>query len=148
METPPDNNPKSVLGMRKPSMACVPPIAFLHLSKAMMNGQEKYGLMNWRENYISASIYYDAAMRHLISWYDGETMDPESGVHHLGHVMACCAILLDGELLGTLNDNRASTGGRFPVLCREMAKEKTNGESDTPKRTEGAYWPGTSEQGD
>jgi hypothetical protein len=133
METPPDNNPKTVYGMRKPSMACVPPVALLHLSKAMMNGRDKYGLMNWRENYISASIYYDAAMRHLISWYDGETMDPESGVHHLGHVMACCAILLDGELLGKLNDNRQSTSGTFPALCREMAKEKEHGESDTSK---------------
>jgi len=136
METPPDNNPKTVYGMRKPSMACVPPVALLHLSKAMMNGRDKYGLMNWREKNISASIYYDAAMRHLISWYDGETMDPESGVHHLGHVMACCAILLDGELLGTLNDNRASTKGMFPVLCREMAKEKNDGESNTSQRQE------------
>jgi hypothetical protein len=103
--------------------------------------------MNWRENYISASIYYDAAMRHLISWYDGETIDPESGVHHLGHVMACCAILLDGELLGTLNDNRASTKGMFPVLCREMAKEKNDGESNTSQRQKAEDPSGFGKQG-
>jgi hypothetical protein len=130
MNNPPDNNPKTVFGMRKPSMSCVPPVALLHLSAAMMNGRDKYGQMNWREKQISSSIYYDAAMRHLISWFDGETVDPESGVHHLGHVMACCAIVLDAELLGTTNDDRHSTMGLFAELCREMAKENDDGKSN------------------
>jgi len=118
----PDTNPKSLEGRKKPSMACVPPSALLYLSRAMMEGEKKYGRMNWREHHISSSIYYDAAMRHLLSWFDGEDCDRDSGVHHLGHVMACCAILLDGAALGSLNDDRVS--GRGAVFNMLVHTEK------------------------
>lgn len=117
----PDDNPKTVQGMKKPSMACVPPIALLHLAHAMMNGEQKYGRMNWREHTVSSSIYYDAAMRHLMAWFDGETFAADSGVHHLGHVMACCAILLDGYSLDVLNDDRnKSSLGAFTKTCEQI----------------------------
>lgn len=106
----PDDNPKTVIGLTKPSMAPIPPIAILHLGKAMMDGRKKYGLMNWREKTVSATIYYDAAMRHLMSWYDGEENAQDSGVHHLGHAMACLAIVLDAQSIGKLNDDRPVKG--------------------------------------
>ena len=120
----PDDNPKTVLGLRKPSMSCVPPTALLHLAHAMMDGEQKYGRMNWREHTVSSSVYYDAAMRHLMAWFDGETYAPDSGVHHLGHVMACCAILLDGEALNVLNDDRNNLGqGMFSMVSGQIEAE-------------------------
>lgn len=120
----PDNNPKTIQGLKKPSMSCVPPIALLHLSHAMMDGEKKYGRMNWRKHTVSSSVYYDAAMRHLMAWFDGETCAPDSGVHHLGHVMACCAILLDGESLAVLNDDRNPSGfGAFSRMCEQIVGE-------------------------
>jgi hypothetical protein len=90
----------------------------------MMNGEQKYGRMNWREHTVSSSVYYDAAMRHLMAWFDGETYAPDSGVHHLGHVMACCAILLDGESLAVLNDDRNNLGqGMFSVVSGQIEEE-------------------------
>ena len=120
----PDDNPKTVQGLKKPAMSCVPPVALLHLAHAMMNGEQKYGRMNWREHTVSSSVYYDAAMRHLMAWFDGETYASDSGVHHLGHVMACCAILLDGESLAVLNDDRNTFGfSAFARTCEQMTED-------------------------
>jgi hypothetical protein len=102
----PDGNPKTVIGMSKPSVRAIPPIAELHLGAAMSDGEKKYGRFNWREKQVTASVYYDAIRRHLAGWWDGEDYAQDSGVHHLGHVMACCAILLDAAASGKLNDDR------------------------------------------
>ena len=48
----PDNNPKTVIGLTKPPIAPIPPVAILHLGQAMSDGRRKYGLMNWREKTV------------------------------------------------------------------------------------------------
>lgn len=121
----PDDNPKTVLGTAKPGLSAVPPVGMLHLGRAMADGERKYGLMNYRDKSVSSNVYYNAAMRHLMAWWDGEQNAPDSGVHHLGHVMACCAILLDAEAHGSLNDNRP-TPGTFAKLVAQFT-EKDNG---------------------
>ena len=95
-----------------------------HLGKAMSDGMRKYGKMNYREKKVSSSIYYDATLRHLMSWYDGEQFAPDSGVHHLGHAMACMAILLDAEALGQLNDDRPIPGP-LPAFLAANTKSAT-----------------------
>ena len=72
----------------------------------MMEGAEKYGPYNWRDNAIHASIYVDAAIRHLLAWFEGEEVDLQSGISHLGHAMACCAIILDARMHANLLDDR------------------------------------------
>jgi Domain of unknown function (DUF5664) len=124
----PDENPKTAYGITKPSMAVVPPSALLPLMAAMDNGAKKYGAFNWRKDAVSSTIYYAAAMRHLMAWLDGEEAASDSGVHHLGHVMACCAIILDAQAVGKLNDNRPSRG-EFSRLCAEMTKPLTTEKS-------------------
>ena len=75
---------------------CVPPVALVALAEAMQNGADKYGKFNWRSTGVSRADYYAAMMRHLLAWAGGEEVAPDSGVSHLGHIMANCAILLDG----------------------------------------------------
>lgn len=122
MTSYPDDNPKTIHGLKKPSMAVVPTTAMIHLMGAMQLGADKYGPFNWRDKTVSSSIYYAAAMRHLMSWFDGEDMDPESGFSHLGHVMACCAIIIDGFDCGKVNDDRPPEGN-FADLVREFSKK-------------------------
>lgn len=112
----PDGNPKTLMGAKKPDPSVIPPIAILHLATAMMNGAEKYGPFNWRDKAISTRPYVAAAMRHLLSFLDGEDFSSDTTlagapVHHLAHVMACCAIVLDAASVGTLNDNRPEVKG-------------------------------------
>lgn len=76
------------------------------MNAAMKDGAEKYGPFNWRETDVRAEVYYNAAMRHLMQWFQGEDKARDSGVHHLGHAMACMAILIDAEQQGCLIDNR------------------------------------------
>jgi hypothetical protein len=111
----PDDNPKTQFGLKKVPIHLVPPIAVAHLALAFENGAGKYGPFNWREKTISSTVYYGAAMRHLMAWFDGEDIAPDSGVHHLAHAMACLAMVLDGESTGKLNDNRPPKGG-LPAL--------------------------------
>lgn len=100
-------NPKDLLGINKPPLGTVCPVAILHESCAMLDGELKYGFRNWRAKHVVARIYIDAALRHIQAWAEGEEYAPDSGVHHLGHARACLGILLDAQEGGNLLDNRA-----------------------------------------
>ena len=123
----PDGNPKTGAGTKKPPLGLIPSPALVELAVAMALGAKKYGPYNWRKDGVSSSIYLDAAERHLRAFLDGEDTDPESGASHLGHVMACCAILIDARACGTLNDNRPPPSP-FADLVRAFAERVQNGE--------------------
>jgi hypothetical protein len=106
----PDNNPKTAIGAKKVPLHLVPPSAKHHLALALSDGAKKYGPYNWREHQISVSVYYDAAQRHWDAFWDGEDLAADSGIHHVAHAMACCALVLDALTLGKLNDDRPSQG--------------------------------------
>lgn len=105
------SNPKDLLGAKKPSMSKIPAVAILWESLAMMDGAGKYDPYNWRANKVIASIYVDAAKRHLDAWFEGQRLADDSGCHHLGHARACLGILLDAEATGNLIDDRPTTEG-------------------------------------
>lgn len=115
----PDDNPKTVVGLTKPPTRAIPPVAILHLGGAMGDGEVKYGRFNWRDRRVTASVYYDAMMRHMLAWWDGEDVASDSGRHHLAHMMACAAILLDAEASGKLNDDRRRDG-KAAAMIRAM----------------------------
>ncbi len=56
-------------------------------------GATKYAPDNWQRVEDAETRYYDAAMRHLTAWFDGEKTDPETGKSHLAHA-ACCLLFL------------------------------------------------------
>lgn len=112
-----DANPKTLMGAKKPDLSVVPASALLHVATAMMNGAVKYGPYNYRDKPVPARTYVAAAMRHLLSYLDGEdfsqdTVEAGAPVHHLAHVMACCAILLDTTECNTLIDDRPTVKGQ------------------------------------
>lgn len=134
----PDSNPKTAMGMKKPPLSVIPTAALIHLGVVMGLGAKKYGAFNFREKDVSSSVYIDAAMRHLLSWWDGESTDPESGASHLAHAMACCAILLDAASVGKLIDNRPLPG-KASALIRQFTETGSLAEtelqaSDLPPR--------------
>jgi len=123
--TPLDStNPKDALGMAKPDLSVIPPSAELHLASAMMDGAVKYGPFNWREKNVRGRVYIAAARRHLLQYLDGEDTDPTSDVHHLGHAMACCAIILDAYESGTLVDDRPKPGAAGNMIRGFEVKKK------------------------
>lgn len=102
-------NPKDLVGARKVSISCIPPIALVHEAHAMMDGARKYEKYNWRSNPVRADIYIDALLRHVFAWFEGEEYAEDSGAHHLGHARACLGILIDAMESGNLVDNRPKT---------------------------------------
>jgi hypothetical protein len=99
-------NPKDLIGSTKVSITKFPAIGTVYGAMAMMDGAVKYGPYNWRGKKVIASIYVDAAYRHLMAWFEGQENAQDSVVHHLGHVIACAAILLDAQATGSLVDDR------------------------------------------
>jgi hypothetical protein len=106
MEKPVDSNVKSSAAVGKPKMSDVPPVAFYALGGAMSDGATKYGRYNWRSTEVTSSVFYDAMQRHLTQWYCGENFASDSKIHHLAHIMANCAILLDAEMHKVFKDDR------------------------------------------
>lgn len=106
----PDDNPKTAVGVTKIPLHLVPPSANFHLAHALNDGAKKYGPYNWRDHRVSTSVYISAARRHLDAFWDGEDIAADSGVHHLGHAMACLAIILDASNVHMLNDDRPKRG--------------------------------------
>lgn len=111
-------NPKTLMGARRVDLSLLPPAGVIHGAHAMMDGAEKYGPYNWREKKVPARTYIAAASRHLADWLDGEETAADSGVHHLGHVIGCCAIVLDAMETDNLIDDRPAKGAAAAILAR------------------------------
>ena len=101
-----DTNPKDAVGVRKAPLSTVPAPVLLEIGLAMLEGARKYGRHNYRATGIGASVYYDAAMRHLTAWWEGEDLDPDSGLHHVVKALASLVVLRDAMRLENLEDDR------------------------------------------
>lgn len=116
-------NPKDALGYSKPPIHLVPPVLELFASLAFKDGAVKYGPFNWRDKKVKWTVYYGAAKRHLASAFDGEDIDPISGVPHLAHAVACIAILLDAESTDCIIDDRPIKGASAKVINEYTEKK-------------------------
>lgn len=102
-----DTNPKDALGCKKPPLSMVPANVLLEVGAAMLEGHAKgYRRHNYRVAGIRTSIYYDAAMRHLMAFWEGETIDPDSGVSHITKAIAGLIVLRDAQMNGLAKDDR------------------------------------------
>jgi hypothetical protein len=101
-----DTNPKSAAARAKVSLSLVPSVAIFEMAQAFRDGAAKYGPYNWRKDPVSASVYLDAAFRHIELYRAGQDIASDSGIKHIVHAMSCFAILLDAQLVGTLIDDR------------------------------------------
>lgn len=60
-------------------------------------GANKYEPNNWQNVENAEDRYYAAALRHLMAWRRGETVDEESGLSHLKHAATNLMFLLHFE---------------------------------------------------
>ena len=61
------------------------------LAEVLTYGAKKYAPDNWKK--IEVERYYAAMERHMVAYQLGEEKDPESGIHHLIHMM-CNAMFI------------------------------------------------------
>ena len=69
----------------KPRHSLLPKGAINSVIEVLEFGAKKYSADNWQEVDNAKERYYNAAMRHIDLWWNGEKLDPETNVHHLAH---------------------------------------------------------------
>jgi len=73
-------------------MDLIPVDALIGLSQALAHGAKEYTPYNWAKG-IKWSKIYAAVLRHLTAWYQGEDIDPDSGLLHIDHALCNLAFL-------------------------------------------------------
>lgn len=99
-------NPKNAVGSAKAPLSCVPTGVLMELGVAMMEGARKYGRHNYRAAGIRTSVYFDAVMRHMIAWWEGEDLDADSGLSHITKAIATLVVLRDCQMNRRVADDR------------------------------------------
>jgi len=89
----------------KPQLGLVPASLIWAVGTILTFGSIKYGKHNWRKG-LAWSRPYDAMIRHLTMWYDGESVDAETGKSHLWHAACELAFLIEYEQKGVGYDDR------------------------------------------
>jgi hypothetical protein len=87
----------------RPSL--VPVYAQAEEAKVYGMGAAKYAPYNWRKGY-DWSLSYDAMLRHIYAFWNGEDRDPESGLPHMAHARWHTGVLLEFWNYGLGTDDR------------------------------------------
>lgn len=110
-------NPKQIIGSDKIPFHLWPTTASMMGVLGMLDGALKYGRSNFRAAGVKATVYIDALLRHTFAFLEGEDVAPDSLVPHLGHMLACIAIMIDAKAAGRFTDDRLVEGGYFKLLA-------------------------------
>lgn len=116
------SNPKDAIGIRKWRwITTVPLTVIAELGVALLEGAYKYGRHNYRRAGVRSSVYVDAAIWHIGQWWEGEDIDPDSGLSHVTKAIASLTVLRDAMIQKMLTDDRPPKGELEEVRA-EMQK--------------------------
>lgn len=101
-----DTNPKDAVGIKKAPISTVSAAVLAELGVAMLEGARKYGRHNYRIDSVRASVYYDATWRHLSKFWEGEDIDPDSGLSHITKAIASLVVFRDAMINSKFIDDR------------------------------------------
>lgn len=86
--------------MSKPQIALIPYEALVHEANGMAYGAYiKYSPWDWTKGRRFSEVV-SSAQHHIGAWFDGEIIDPDSGVHHLGLARCNLGMLISWEARG------------------------------------------------
>ncbi len=108
-----DTNPKDAIGIKKPPITTVPLTVMAEVGVGMMEGAMKYGRHNYRVAGVRASVYVDATWRHLMSWWEGEDIDPDSRLSHITKAICSLTVLRDAMINDMWHDDRPPVPHEF-----------------------------------
>lgn len=89
----------------KIQMELIPPELLEAVGTVLTFGAKKYDARNWEQG-MDWSRCFGALMRHMWSWWSGDSKDPETGESHLWHAGCCIAFLIAYEARSVGNDDR------------------------------------------
>jgi len=112
-----ESNPKDAVGIEKTPFSTLPFPVIAELGVALLEGALKYGRHNYRAIGVRASVYVDATLRHVGSFWEGENVDPDSGLSHVTKAIASLVVLRDAMIRNKMVDDRpVGTMGFFAKL--------------------------------
>jgi hypothetical protein len=136
-------NPKDAVGIRKAPLSVVPMNVIAEIGVGMLEGAAKYGRHNYRAVGTRASVLFDATLRHLIAWWEGEDVDPDTcpcdedgnldltnGLSHITKALTSLVVLRDGMLQGRCTDDRPPRSPRFYPALNARAAETLDKHAD------------------
>lgn len=89
---------KKLKGMKydndKPRHSLLPKGTVNAVINVLEFGAKKYEADNWQKVDNAKERYYNAAMRHIDRWWNGEKRDPETNIHHLAHAATSLFFLI------------------------------------------------------
>lgn len=106
-----DSNPKDAIGSRKAGLSMLPRQVMYEVALGMLEGALKYARHNYRIAGVRASVYVDANSRHMDAFWEGQDIDPGSGLHHVVKAIASLVVLRDSMLAGNWYDDRPPSIG-------------------------------------
>lgn len=103
-----ESNPKDNVGIKKwRQFTTIPLTVMCELGVAMLEGHKKgYGRHNYRVAGVKASVYVDAAVGHIMQWWEGEDIDADSQLSHITKAISSLVVLRDAMIQQQLNDDR------------------------------------------
>jgi len=127
-------NPKDIIGVRKAPISTLSCAVLFEMGLGMMEGARKYGRHNYRAMGVSATVYYDAAMGHLMDWFEGEDIDSDSGLSHVTKALTTLLTLRDSMLMNNWVDDRPLRNPNklykkhFNLKAKEIIEKYPDGE--------------------
>lgn len=91
-------------GAKLEAFGLLPFHSLREVAKVYGYGANKYDEQNWRKGY-KWTLSVSALFRHITSFLTGESVDKESGIHHLAHATFHLFLLMEFERkgLGTMD---------------------------------------------
>lgn len=123
-----ETNPKDAIGCKKPPMSVLPWPVLYEVGVGMLEGACKYRRHNYRAVGVRASIYFDATMRHMALWWEGEDLDPDSGLSHITKAIAGLVVLRDAQMRDMVTDDRPPRFDNAPsrIKWMELMQDKVD----------------------
>lgn len=118
-----ESNPKDAIGVTKVPYSTLSGPVIAEMAVGMLEGALKYGRHNYRAIGVRASVYYDATRRHLDGWWEGEDIDPDSGLSHITKALTSLAVLRDAMIRGKMEDDRPQGTVGFLAKLNLKVKE-------------------------
>lgn len=99
----------------KPRVDLLPIYPILEEAKVLTYGAAKYDARNWEKGF-DWSRAYGALLRHLFAFWQGEDIDPESGLHHLAHAACELDFLFEFTRTHKEFDDRPGQSGKTTTV--------------------------------
>jgi len=142
-------NPKDRIGgsNKLPALSVLPVPVLAEVSAVALLGAQKYGRHNWRRDNVHASVYVDAAVRHIMSWWESDENDSDSNVSHLAHAICGLMILRDCQMRGGMVDDRPPGTPDFMDALNAVSKAIRERFPDAPGPVTAENTPGKGRRG-